>query len=355
MTNSITISKKSPGDDWNIFVQRHPLGTIYHTSEWMDVIEQSFKHITGYLITIRNKRGEIIGGLPVYFVNSWLIGRRLVSAPFALYCDPLLSDPSDLDLIFAALMDLYKSSKSRYIELRAATTIQSNLIKLNFAVSRSYKTHNLKLDQPPEHLLKYFHRNTACSLRRAFKSNIGLRYGEKESDLLIFYRMLRNSRKRIGLPPIPYKFFKTLWDVFKPLGKLDLLLAVADGEFGASKLLLKHRDTVFFEYGCDVIEFRKRRINHFLEWEAIKMAYAQGYRKYNFGRTSITNHGLLDYKKRWGSKESDLPKFIFPKSYGKRHQTPELSLKYRIARKVFKKVPRNIAMILGEFLYRHMG
>lgn len=342
-------------DRWNLFVEQHPRGTIYHLSYWKDVIERSFKHIKGQVIPVwSDGMGDIVAGLPVYFVRSYFTGNRLVSAPFALHCEPLVSGQPDMEMIVTALMNYYKESKSDYIELRA-TTPQSLLAKSNFAVSELYKTHNLALDRPPEQLLKSFHKNAARTLRKALKSDIGLKRGTHEADLLVFYRMLIDSRKRLGLPPIPYKFFKALWDVFKPMGKLDLLLAVADGEPAAAKLLLKHGDTVFFEYGCDVLKHRKLGVNHFLEWEAINLACAEGYKNYSFGRTSIHNRGLLTYKKRWGTAENGLPKFFFPASYCRSDERRESSIKYLLARKVFERAPHKISSILGSFLYRHMG
>jgi hypothetical protein len=39
--------------EWEAFVLRHPLGSIYHTSEWKKVIEQAFSHIRGRFLVLR--------------------------------------------------------------------------------------------------------------------------------------------------------------------------------------------------------------------------------------------------------------------------------------------------------------
>lgn len=340
-------------DRWNAFVGRHPLGTIYHLSYWKDILERSFRHIRGKIIAVRAK-GRIVGGLPVYLVRSLVTGKRLVSAPFALVCDPLATADADMAVIIETIRDLYHSSRSGYIEVRSAAP-QSLFPKAGFADSKAYRIHNLVLDKPPEKLLASFHKNAVRSLRRALKSNIELKHARTEGDLAVFYRMLMDSRTRMGLPPIPYRFFKAMWEVLKPRGQIDLMLALVDGAPAAGKLLLKHGDTVYFEYGCDVSEYRRLRVNHFLEWKAIETACAQGFRNYNFGRTSVHNRGLLDYKRRWGTRESSLLKFYYPASCCARDELLESSKKYQIARRVFQEAPRRIAWLLGDLIYRHMG
>ncbi len=338
---------------WDAFVDGHARGAVYHLSCWKDVLERSFGHIRGRIIAVWDG-DQVVAGLPVYLVKSLVTGRRLVSAPFALVCDPLITHTTDMDAILEALMDLYRSSRCAYFELRAAAP-QPLLPRAGFGCSKLYRTHNLHLDRPPEQLAASFHKNAARSLRRALKSGIELKHGRDKDDLAVFYRMLMDSRKRMGLPTIPRRYFEALWDVFRPRGQLDLLLAVVDGVPAAGKLLLKQGDTVFFEYGCDVLQYRRLRVNHFLEWKAIEQSREEGYRNYNFGRTSIHNRGLLQYKRRWGTDESELLKFYFPASYGARDEMLESSRKYGIARKIFQNAPKGLSQVLGGLFYRFMG
>src|ERR1700691_2956737 len=68
--------------EWDTFVLRHPLGSVYHTSEWKRVIQQGFRHIRGRFLVLREgEAGRILAGLPIYSVSSWLLGNRLVSIP----------------------------------------------------------------------------------------------------------------------------------------------------------------------------------------------------------------------------------------------------------------------------------
>ena len=42
--------------------------------------------------------------LPIYAVESGLMGRRLVSIPFATLCDPLVTDPADMEILGDAVL-----------------------------------------------------------------------------------------------------------------------------------------------------------------------------------------------------------------------------------------------------------
>jgi hypothetical protein len=86
--------------EWDDFVLRHPLGSLYHTSEWKRVIEKAFTHIRGRFLVLRDGDSEeILGGLPVYRVSSWLLGRHLVSVPFATVCDPLVTTVQEWNVL----------------------------------------------------------------------------------------------------------------------------------------------------------------------------------------------------------------------------------------------------------------
>lgn len=105
---------------WDSFIEKDPLGLIYHLSGWKQVLEKSFNHIHGYFLAIEDDDSEeILAGIPIYAVKTWLTGNRLVSIPFTALCDPLISTPRDLELMWPAVTDLYEKTGACYIELRA--------------------------------------------------------------------------------------------------------------------------------------------------------------------------------------------------------------------------------------------
>lgn len=157
------------------------------------------------------------------------------------------------------------------------------------------------MEGTPEELTRRFHKNAVrIPIAKAVKSGLEVRHGKTEHDISCFYRIFSSSRKRHGLPPIPYIYFKSLWDVFGTSGNLTVLSAVYKEKTVAVSLLLKFKDSVTVEFGCDLIEYRKLCPNHFLDWKAIQLACDEGFKLFSFGRTSPNNKGLMTYKERWG-------------------------------------------------------
>src|SRR5262249_25920920 len=69
--------------DWDGFVFRHPQGSPFHLTAWKKSIEQTYGFESHYLHA--SDGGAIQGVLPLFLVRNFLIGRALISSPFAVY------------------------------------------------------------------------------------------------------------------------------------------------------------------------------------------------------------------------------------------------------------------------------
>ncbi len=94
-------------------------------------------------------------------------------------------------------------------------------------------------------------------------------------------------------------------------------------------------------------------MNQLLYWKALQEAYTEKYRIFSFGRTSLQNSGLLNYKGRWGAIEKDIHTLIYP--YGATHHSRESSFNYRLIRGFAGHMPMLLFKLFGEFCYRHLG
>jgi len=355
-TNPMTISvEKNPGEEWDNFVCHHPQGTIYHTTNWMNVIEQSFKHISVQIITIRNDQNKIVAGLPIYLVDSWITGRRLVSAPFASIFDPLINNETEMDTILNMAKNMFKENRCHYLEIR---TLQNSHFIDNkpFLRLNSYKYHYLKLVEPDK-LKKTFSRTSVRQpIKRSLKYGLLIKMGQNEAALKTFYKIYTGTRKYLGLPVQPFEFFKNLFDSLSPMNAISLFLAQKDGDTIAALIAFKYKNRFSLEYSGYNPNYLKLYPNHFLYWHAIMLAYNEGYKIFDFGRTAVSNHGLMFFKKRWGTKVEDLPNFYYPSSYAiKKNCNRESSLQYKLVRKVLRHSPMIVSKIISGLIYKHLG
>lgn len=347
-----------PGNDrrWDEFVTHHPFGWICHLSGWKQVLERSFKHIKGhYLIVLDEKGTHIRSALPLFEVRSWLTGNRLVSVPFATLCDPLISSSEDFEPLMDEALELAGALKISRIQIRmlaADGLIQDERL----SSTRFYQHHYLSLEPEPDKLLRTFDRTCVRQkIARAGKSRLTLRRAEVKSDLFEFYRVFCMTQKRLGLPPLPYVFFLALWDAFAPTGNMVVFMAEKEGRVIAGIILFMFRERASLEMAGWDEAYQGVCPNHYLYWEAIKYARENGCRIFDFGRTSPNNHGLMKFKKHWGTQVVDLSEYQYPACADEKKVSPDQSMRYRLVRALCQRAPGRAYEHIGRFCYRHLG
>ncbi|MEN6464928.1 MAG: GNAT family N-acetyltransferase [Syntrophaceae bacterium] len=350
--SSVEYINPEQDERWDRFVEAHDFGWVCHLSGWKKVLEDSFRHMKGFY-PVLVEDSQILAALPVFEVNSWLTGRRLVSIPFASLCDPLVSSSVELEELFISALSLLRKLRAGRIEIRAFQSFPL-IRERHVSCSKHYKTHFLVL-QNPEALQKKFHRTCVRQkISRAAKSNFALRDARTESDIEHFYTLYCMTRQKLGLPSQPCAFFKNIWKTFSPSGKVQVIFAVKDEKFASALLLFRFKDRVSAEYLGWNNAFTEMSPNHFLFWEAIKAAYTDGFKIFDFGRTSPTSESLMDFKSRWGTEVAELPQLYYPAA--RRSEAGYAnSRKYMIINKLCSKSPDFIYPMLGNFCYRHLG
>src|SRR5437762_9623453 len=100
---AISVRQFQPVDAlcWDAFVRSHPYGSPFHLMGWKASIEETFGYEPLYLIA--EEDGRMRGVLPLFLVRSLLMGKALLSSPFAVYGGPLGDSPETLAAFRAAV------------------------------------------------------------------------------------------------------------------------------------------------------------------------------------------------------------------------------------------------------------
>ena len=354
MTDGLSIIDPLKDERWDNFVKQHPFGWLCHLSGWKQVLESSFKHIKGHYLVLLNGC-EIKAALPLFEVRSWLTGNRLVSIPFATLCDPLISTTEDMTKLFQGAVNLSKQLGISSIEIKTLSSyplIQDNQL----CVSNFFKHHYLVLDGSLDQIKNNFHRTCVRQrIARASNSNMKVKEVDNEADFHNFYTLYLLTRKRIGLPPQPYIFLKELWKVFSPQKMITVLIVEQKDRPIAGMMLFKFKNRISAEFSVLDETYQHMSPNHLLFWEAIQLAYHEGYKIFDFGRTSPNNETLMDFKRRWGTTIVDLPQFYYPKQVCYNKNGQEQSIKHKLIQTILKNAPQPILNRIGKVLYGHMG
>ena len=345
--------------EWDAFVDRHPLGLVYHLSAWTRVLETAFPHIQGRFLVLRDGAdGGIRAGVPVYTVKSWLLGQRVVSVPFASFSDPLIRSAAEFEQLLPHLIELQRSTKSRLLEIRSTQTA-AQLDHTRLARSSDYKHNYLALNKDCDTLFESFAKTSVRQkIRKAVNAGVTVEERTDEGCMEACHAILAETRMRRFLPVMPYAFFEAvrrwLWPEY-----LKVFIATQSGKPVACHLVLKFKDLWISEYSGDTAE-AMAGTNQLLYWDTIQRAHAAGAKIFSFGRTAASNEGLLAYKRRWATVEEDIVALSLEsgrKAGGKKDPglPRESSLTYRAARLIVAKAPMRISHLIGNFCYRHLG
>jgi CelD/BcsL family acetyltransferase involved in cellulose biosynthesis len=328
---------------WNDLLVRHPRASVFHSRGWLEALKRTYGYEPIVLTTTGS--GPLDNGLALCRIRTFL-SRRLVSLPFSDHCEPLVDAPEDLSEMIEFLRGEVEKRRCRSFELRPRSFVPGGL-----AEGDGYFLHTLDLARSTQEIFAGFHHSsTQRAIRRAEREGLSYEAGTSEPLLTQFYDLLRQTRRRHGLPPQPTAWFHNLLAGFGDA--LTMHLASKDGRPVAGILTLSFKKTMVYKYGGSDAAHHQLGGMPFLFWRAIQDAKAQGIEELDLGRSDLDQPGLLAFKDHLGATRSTLTYYNFPeRRKAKAHDGP-LS---RAARRVLAHLPDAALDLTGRLLYKHLG
>lgn len=324
---------------WDEYLSNSIGSTFYHQLGWKRVIENTY-HLQPIYLTAEDTAG-IKGVLPMFFFDSRLFGKRLVSLPYAPYGGVCSESEDATDSLIAHAKGIADRLDVKFLELRYFNNVASDLMQ-----DEKYFTSILELKPDPAVLWDSFDKKVRNSTRKALKSKVELLSGRKY--LPGFYDVYSRSIRDLGTPVHDFNFFKNVLIEFP---RSEILVAEHDGEIIASLFLVHFRDTVISAWAGSLKECRDLCPNNLLYWSAIKSGCENGFRYFDFGR-SVSNSGVFRFKQAWGAETKPL----HYQYYLRQNKIPDISQRStgrnRFA-KIWKRLPLPIANRLGPMLRKH--
>jgi hypothetical protein len=334
---------------WSDFVSWHPNASVFHTPSWLQALNRTYEY-KPVVFTTSPPGSPLENGLVSCDVRSWLTGRRLVSLPFSDYCEPLFNSSGDLQLLMRYFQDAVAQGKWRYVEFRPVNGIvEAAAGRDSFQRSGNYFWHRLYLQPQTEDLFRSFDKDSVQRrIRRAERAGLGEECGRSEDLLHRFYDLLVMTRRRHGLPPQPYAWFRNLVNTFGD--SLEIWMASKEKVPVASILTLRFKDIVYYKYGCSDARYNNLGATPLLLWRAIAAAKSTHARAFDFGRTEADNEGLINFKDKWAPRSNPLVYLRFPRGVSQAEDR-----KLKVLKQVFGRMPGKLLTLTGTIIYRHIG
>ena len=332
---------------WADFVATHPAATPFHHPDWTRLIADCYG-FRGFVLAIRDSVGSIRAGMPVVEVRHLGSGRKWVSLPYTDYCPPLASSKQEQQDLVAALEQASRAVGVERAEVRAP------LAGCCSATGATAFRHVLPLCRDPAEVYSGFRRYQVQHIRSAERKGLSVRQATRPEDLICtFYHLHLLTRRRLGVPVQPRRFFRMLWKGVISTGLGSVLIVEAAARPIAAAVFLTWNGTVIYKFAASDASAWKLHPNHLMTWHAIRAACEQGNRWFDFGRTDIGNQGLRNFKLSWGAVEE-------PLRYATVGAAPEPvppadGVAARMLGPVIRHGPLLLCRTVGEALYRYVA
>lgn len=336
---------------WPALLDRHPAASVFHSPGWLNALRQTY----GYepFVVTTSTGPELTNGIVVCRVKSWTL-RRLVSLPFSDHCDPLADTSEDLSEMLELLGAHARTAGWRSVELRPRTVSQSFSVAARACHLRrasEYCFHRLDLQPEPAAIFgRMHHSSTRRAIRRAEREGLTYVAGRSPELLASFYRLLRMTRRRHGLPPQPIAWFRNL--VSSHGDRLTIHVASKNGHAIAGMLTLSFKRTIVFKYGGSDAAHHSLGGMPFLFWRVIHDARARGFVEMDLGRSDVDQTGLIAFKDHLGAERSTL---TYYRSSASPLDAPHSDWMSRVARGMLTHLPDAALDFAGRVIYKRLG
>jgi CelD/BcsL family acetyltransferase involved in cellulose biosynthesis len=293
-------------------------------------------------VLVQVNADSITAGIPL-LAPPRLPGRdqRLVSLPFTDSLSPLVDLGAAREFSGAAESLLHELGVAR-IEIRGPLDGARD-------APETAVIHLLELDRDPEQIERGFTQMKRRNVRIAERRGLTVDRAESKRDVTeTFYELHLQTRRRLGVPVQPKRFFRLLWrDILEPGGGFALIVrrgrrAIAGGIF------LVGRDRTIYKFGASEVAYQADRPNDLLMASAIREACVSGSKVFDFGRSDLVATGLRAFKSGWGASEQPLIYATIGAGESTRSPGPEKALG-----RILRRTPTSITRAVGELFYRY--
>jgi FemAB-related protein (PEP-CTERM system-associated) len=326
---------------WDAYVERSRDATGCHLWAWKRIIEETYCHPIHCMAATVD--GAIQGVLPLGEIKSRLFGHFLVSVPFVTYGGISATSAEARDGLATKAIDLASRLGARHVELRQGGEWDGGWNSVSAKVAML-----VDLPATPEGLWDRLHSRLRNKIRRAQRCGLRSQWG-REDQLSSFYEVFSTNMRNLGTPVYPLPWFK---NILRFLPGRSLVLTLWDGvKPVAATLLIWFRETVELPWIASLPDSRRKYSTVLLYWTALDWAIKHGYNWVDLGRCT-PGSGVHQFKKHWGCVEKPLHWYYWLAPGVNIPNLRASNPKFRLAIRLWKRLPLRLANWLGPRVVR---
>ena len=347
MSMDLRVKQLTPGryGDWDNYVDNMPNASIYHHTQWINIIEKNLKQRCVFLF-VEQADAQIVGVLPLVRLKSPLFGQFFVSMPYFNYGGVLSDNEKAKALLIAEAVKISEKSQADYLQFR-----ETDESGIDSFVAKTDKV-NMILDLPEsaEALGKSIGSKRRSQIKRPQRENVKSVFGQEEL-LDDFYQVFCTNMRDLGTPVYAKSFFRAMLKTFDK--QASICVVYWDEKPVSTGFLIRYKDRMEIPWASTVRYANKISINMYLYWEILCWSIEQGCKQFDFGRSSV-DAGTYKFKKQWGA----LPQQCYWYNWAPEgKEIPNLSpsnSKFDLAITLWQKLPLWVTKLIGPALVRNL-
>lgn len=329
---------------WEQFVQGRQEACGYHAAAWGGLINRVFGHMAYYLMA-RDQEGQVRGVLPLVYMKSPLFGRFLTSMPFFNYGGVLSESAAARDALLDAAAETARRLQATHIELRQAVPLETDWPVRSHKISM-----RLELPQRYEDLFKAFPSKLRSQVRRAEREGMTSRLGGLEL-LDDFYQVFARNMRDLGTPVYGKEFFRVILQTFSKEARVCAVY-LADRPVAAG-FVIGFRQSLEIPWASSDRRYAGMAPNMMLYGSVLRYACEQGYRVFDFGRSS-KDSGTYRFKEQWGARPVQLHWYYWLQGGDRFPQLNPQNPKYALAIRIWQHLPVPVTTFIGPLVAKYL-
>ncbi len=361
---------------------------LYHLPAWPRVIGSAYGHKTycltaakdGVKTCVADTRPngaridqKISGVLPLTHLKSLLFGNDLISMPFFDSGGIAAEDPETEKSLLREAVRLGRSLKAKSIQLRQAEPLLvdgepgSEISSPSLAAAAEGCTFAKRLDKArmilelpgsSEALMAGFKSKLRSQVKKPIKEGLVAKVGGLEF-LESFYKVFCINMRDLGSPVHSKLFIRRVLEEFPD--KARICVVFKNDTPLAAGILIGCDGMVYNPWASSLKEYSRLSPNMLLYWTMLQYACDSGYRRFDFGRSSI-EESTYKFKEQWGAKPKQLYWYYIHLNAPAPGRAPapnpgaqDDKSKFDLAIRVWQKMPVRLTQLLGPSVRKYIG
>lgn len=328
---------------WDAFVDGFCEATNYHLWAWKEVIEETYGHKGYYLVATAEKKIE--GVLPLFWMRSRIFGRFLISIPFFSYGGVLAKTTEARQALLDRAIELARDLGAHHVELRDTRAFDDN-------EKWQHVTPKVTMVVPLTETVEEYWGKLSSKMRQrvrsATKHGLSSEWGGLEA-VDGFYSVFAANMRDLGTPVYPREWFHNICRRFPEKTRI---LTIRDGaRIVASGIVTEFREGVELPWSGSLTEYRQKQAAVLMFWALLEWAIKQRYRWVDFGRCT-RGGGVYQFKQHWLCEERPLHWYYWLAPGVSVPQLRPDNPRFRLAVRVWKRLPKGVTNWLGPHIVR---